>query len=110
MEFFDLDAAVAYIAPRVKKEVGRDFELDVDVLVRHALELDVQYMLENGVIDRQGNALVSEYDEDDAFEYILDALAGRMGLDEEAEMAAAEALSAFMDVEADYMEEAGYYE
>ena len=110
MEFFDLDAAAGYIAPRVKKEVGREFELDVDALVRHALALDIQYMLENGVIDAQGHALDGEYDEDDAFEYILDGLTERMGLDEDAEMAAAQALDAFTDYEAEYMEKAGFYE
>ena len=78
--------------------------------MRHALALDIQYMLDNGVIDAQGHALDGEYDEDDAFEYILDGLTERMGLDEDAEMAAAQALDAFTDYEAEYMEKAGFYE
>lgn len=110
MSFFDLEAAVAFIAPRVRKEVGRELELDVETIVRHALELDVEYMLANGVIDKEGHALVDGYDEDDAFEAILDGLVARMGLGEAEEMAAAQALDAFMDAEADYLEEAGYYE
>lgn len=108
MEFFDFDAAAAYIVPRVKKDLGKDFALDVDKLVRLALELDLAYMIEEGVIDANGDAGEGEYDEDEAFEYILDALTARMGLDDDEEMDAAEALDAFTAYEAEYFEKAGF--
>lgn len=108
MEFFDFDAAAAYIVPRVKKDLGKDFALDVDKLVRLALELDLAYMIEEGVIDESGDAGEGEYDEDEAFEYILDALTVRMGLDDDGEMDAAEALDAFTAYEAEYFEKAGF--
>lgn len=108
MEFFDVDAAAAYIAPRVKNDLGKDFALDVDQLVRLALELDLAYMIEEGVIDEKGDAGEGEYDEDEAFECILDGLTVRMGLDDDEEMDAAEALDAFTIYEAEYFEKEGF--
>ena len=108
MEFFDFDAAVAYIAPRVKKDMGKDFALDVDKLVRFALELDLSYMIEENVIDENGDAGDGEYDEDEAFEFILDGLTAVMSLDDDEEMDAAEALDAFTAYEAEYFEKAGF--
>ena len=51
MQGYDESAAAAYIAPRVKRDMDAGFALDVAVLVKNAIELDLLYMEENGVLD-----------------------------------------------------------
>lgn len=107
MQGYDENAAAAYIAPRVQREMGAECTLDVQALVRAAITLDLAYMQEAGVLDEDGFAGQGEYDEDDAFEYVLDGVSEALSFDEDTEMLAAQALEAFFACQQEYMEKAG---
>ena len=62
--------------------------------------------MEPDVIDSEGLMGEGEYDEDDAFEALLDMLAGDEA-DEDAMNQLAQMLDSFMAAQADFMEESG---
>ena len=66
--------------------------------------LDVAYMRQAGVLDDEGFA-DGEYDDDDAFEQIVDGLAEQVG-DEEATRLG-ELVDAYMEATEDFFEEEG---
>jgi len=64
-------------------------------------------MLQVGVLDEDGYMGEGEYDDDDAFEALLDMLAGD---DEDAMDAAAPLLDSYMAAQQDFMESSGLME
>lgn len=107
MQGYDEGAARAFILPRVQKALGKAFAMDIGALVPRMMALHLAYMEETGVLDAQGFAGEGEYDEDDAFEAILDALCAQEDFSEEEEMQVAQALDAFMTENDAYMEKVG---
>ena len=107
MQGYDLEAAVPYIARAMRKAGHKLEQAQLEGFVRRAIEADMQYMLEIGVLDEDGYMGEGEYDDDDAFEALLEMLAGD---DEEAMDAAAPLLDSYMAAQQDFMEASGLME
>ncbi len=106
MEGYDAQAAVEYIAKAMRKD---GFKMPADELtafIRRAIDADMQYMEETGVIGEDGLMGDGEYDDDDAFEALLDVLAAGMSDEREIGMLA-QMLDSYMDAQQDFMEESG---
>lgn len=109
MQGYDVDAAVAFIARAMRKEGVRLEQQALESFIHRAIEADMRYMRELDVIDEAGYMGEGEYDEDDAFEALLDMLAE--DIDDEDEMnRLAQMLDSYMRAQQDFMEVSGLME
>ena len=96
MQGYDLDAAVRQIGKAIGKAA----------FARRAIEADMRYMHETGVLDDDGLMGEGEYDEDDAFEALFAEMTD--GLEDDGEIGRiAQMLDAYMEARQDFMEENG---
>lgn len=105
MQGYDLDAAVCQIG----KAIGKAAKAPPDAaaaFARRAIEADMRYMHETGVLDDDGLMGDGEYDEDDAFEALFAEMTD--GLEDDGEIGRiAQMLDAYMEARQDFMEENG---
>lgn len=105
MQGYDLDAAVCQIG----KAIGKAAKTSPDAaaaFARRAIEADMRYMHETGVLDDDGLMGDGEYDEDDAFEALFAEMTD--GLEDDGEIGRiAQMLDAYMEARQDFMEENG---
>lgn len=105
MQGYDLDAAVSQIG----KAIGKAAKAAPDAaaaFARRAIEADMRYMHETGVLDDDGLMGEGEYDEDDAFEALFAEMTD--GLEDDGEIGKiAQMLDAYMEARQDFMEENG---
>ncbi len=105
MQGYDLDAAVCQIG----KAIGKAAKAAPDAaaaFARRAIEADMRYMHETGVLDDDGLMGDGEYDEDDAFEALFAEMTD--GLEDDGEIGRiAQMLDAYMEARQDFMEENG---
>ena len=105
MQGYDLDAAIRQIG----KAIGKAAKAAPDAaaaFARRAIEADMRYMHETGVLDDDGLMGEGEYDEDDAFEALFAALTD--GVEDDGEIGKiAQMLDAYMDAQQDFMEASG---
>ncbi|MBQ4264588.1 MAG: hypothetical protein IJB85_03665 [Clostridia bacterium] len=106
MQGYDVQAAVPFIARAMRKAGHKIAQEELESFIRRAIEADMAYMHEIDVIDDEGLMGEGEYDEDDAFEALLDVLGEDIG-DEEEMNQLAQLLDSFMAAQADFMEESG---
>ena len=106
MQGYDAQAAVTYIAKAMRKAGHKNPQEELEGFIRRAIEADMAYMREIDVIDEDGLMGEGEYDEDDAFEALLDALSEDI-VDEDEMNQLAQLLDSFMAAQADFMEESG---
>ena len=105
MQGYDLDAAVRQIG----KAIGKAAKASPDAaaaFARRAIEADMRYMHETGVLNDDGLMGDGEYDEDDAFEALFAEMTD--GLEDDGEIGRiAQMLDAYMEARQDFMEENG---
>ena len=109
MQGYDIEAAVPFIAAAMVKAGVRAPRAELESFVRRAIGEDFHYMQETGVLDEQGYMGEGEYDDDEAFEALLERLAD--GTDDEDELnALAQRLDAYMASQQDFLERSGLAE
>ena len=106
MQGYDLEAAMPFIAAKMRKEGVKAKAEELNGFIRRALEADFAFMQENEVLTEDGLMGMGEYDEDDAFEALLDMLAQNPEDDEEMDRLA-QLLDGYMEAQAAFMEESG---
>ena len=74
MQGYDIEAAVPFIAKAMRKAGHKNPQQELEDFIRRAIEADMAYMREIDVIDEEGLMGDGEYDDDDAFEALLDVL------------------------------------
>ena len=109
MQGYDLEAAIPFIAAKMRKEGVKAQAEELDGFIRRAIQADFAFMQENEVLTEDGLMGVGEYDEDDAFEAILDMLCGEEEDDDVIDKTA-QWLDAYMTAQAAFMEECGLVE
>ena len=108
MQGYDIEAAVPFIAKAMRKAGHKNAQQELEDFVRRAIEADMAYMREIDVIDEEGLMGEGEYDDDDAFEALLDVLAG--DADEDGMNQTAQLLDSYMAAQQDFMEASGLME
>ena len=109
MQGYDLEAAVPFIATAMRRAGHNNPQQELEDFVRRAIEADMAYMREIDVIDDEGLMGEGEYDDDDAFEALLDVL-GEDVRDEDEMNRLAQMLDSYMAAQQDFMEAAGLME
>ena len=109
MQGYDLEAAVPFIARAMRKAGHKEPQEQLEDFIRRAIEADMAYMRETDVIDEDGLMGEGEYDDDDAFEALLDVLGGEVS-DEDEMNRLAQMLDSYMNAQQDFMEASGLAE
>ena len=105
MQGYDMEAAVSQIGKAICK-AAKAAPDTAAAYARRAIEADMRYMHETGVLDDEGLMGDGEYDEDDAFEALFAALTD--GVEDDGEIGKiAQMLDAYMDAQQDFMEASG---
>lgn len=107
MQGYDADKALAFIQRTVNRKPFAELGPQIDGYLRQAQSLDLEYMRENGVLDANGFSGESSYDEDEAFEYIVEEIARTRGLDDEATALAASVVDAYMGAQDAFLRKEG---
>lgn len=105
MQGYDVDAAVSQIGKAVSRAAHVSPQ-EAQAFVRRAIEADLRYMHETGVLDDDGLMGEAEYDDDDAFETLFAQLTDGVEDDEEIGRIA-QMLDSYMEAQQDFMEEGG---
>ena len=109
MQGYDAAAAVPFIAKAMRKAGHKNPQEELESFIRRAIEADMAYMPQTDGIDEDGLMGEGEYDDDDAFEALLDTLAGDIEDDAQLDQLA-QLLDSFMAAQQDFMEESGLME
>ena len=109
MQGYDIEAAVPFIAAAMVKAGVRAPRAELESFVRRDIGEDFHYMQETGVLDEQGYMGEGEYDDDEAFEALLERLADGTD-DEDALNALAQRLDAYMEAQQAFLERSGLAE
>ena len=105
MQGYDMEAAVSQIGKAICK-AAKAAPDTAAAFARRAIEADMRYMHETGVLNDEGLMGDGEYDEDDAFEALFAALTD--GVEDDGEIGKiAQMLDAYMDAQQDFMETSG---
>lgn len=105
MQGYDVDAAVYQIGKAVSRAAHVSPQ-EAQAFVRRAIDADLRYMHETGVLDDDGLMGDEEYDDDDAFETLFARLTD--GVEDDAEIGRiAQMLDSYMEAQQDFMEEGG---
>ena len=105
MQGYDMEAADSQIGKAICK-AAKAAPDTAAAFARRAIEADMRYMHEKGVLDDEGLMGDGEYDEDDAFEALFAALTD--GVEDDGEIGKiAQMLDAYMDAQQDFMEASG---
>ena len=105
MQGYDMEAAVSQIGKAICK-AAKAAPDTAAAFARRAIDADMRYMHETGVLDDEGLMGDGEYDEDDAFEALFAALTD--GVEDDGEIGKiAQMLDAYMDAQQDFMEASG---
>ena len=107
MQGYDRNEAIAFITAKIRKQDHPELADRIAELIAQAIDADMAYMHENNVIDADGAAGTEYYEDDDAFEYIVERLAEQNSFTPEEAVKAASLVDDYMDFQQEYLESKG---
>lgn len=110
MQGYDRQEAVAYMMSRVDKKAHRALAGQLESLLKQAVDLDLRYMRQAGVLTPEGLAGDRCYDDDEAFEFLLEEMVRQRGVGEDGEGLIAAFLDDYMDLQQQFLEQKGLLE
>lgn len=107
MKGYDKEEALAFILKRFPARDHAELKDRIPDLISQAIDADMAFMHENGVLDEDGNAGNNYYEDDDAFEYMVEALAANNQLTPDQAVKVASLIDDYMDCQQEYLESKG---
>jgi len=107
MKGYDKQEALEFILKRIKVKDHPELADRIPELISQAIDADMDYMHGHHVIDEDGNAGTEYYEDDDAFEYIVEKLAADNRLDPVKAVKLASLVDDYMDYQQEYLESKG---
>lgn len=107
MNGYDRDEAITFIDARINRKEHRELADYITMLIGQIIDADMRYMHENGVLDADGNAGDSYYEDDDAFEFIVETVVAQNSLSPEQAVKVASLVDDYMDFQQEYLESKG---
>ena len=104
---YDRDEALAFILRRINRREHMELDGMIERLVLQAIDADIGFMHKTGVLKDDGSAGDAYYEEDDAFETIVENLAERNAMSPEQAVKMAALVDDFMDAQQAYLEYCG---
>ncbi len=110
MQGYNEEEALRYIARSIDRKAFSEIGPSIDGMLRQAQALDLRYMRENDVIDGDGFMGDGFYDDDEAFEFIVEEIVRMRGLNEEGAVLVASLIDAYMSAHDAFLRKAGLAE
>lgn len=107
MKGYDKAEALSFILARIHAKDHPELADRLEELISQTIDADMAYMHENHVIDEDGNAGTAYYEDDDAFEYMVEKLAADNQLDPVRAIKLASLVDDYMDYQQEYLESKG---
>lgn len=107
MKGYDPEKAVAFMTPRFDVREFKPLASRLDRLIRQAIDADMAFMHASGVLTGEGLMGEAYYDDDEAFEFLLDRLARDNGLREDAQGPLAAFIDQYMDLQEAFLSDNG---
>lgn len=107
MQGFNKQEALTFILSKIDRRIHSELEPELDKLIGQAIDFDLAFMLANNVLDAQGNAGENYYDDDEAFEYMLDELVVLNKYSAATAMKVASLLDDYMEFQQQYLDSKG---
>ncbi len=107
MNGYDKQEALAYIVKRIPAKDHPELSGMIEQLISQAIDADMDFMHKSGVLDAEGNAGDEFYEDDDAFEYMVEALVAANDLSPEQAVKVAALIDDYMDHQQAYLESKG---
>ena len=107
MKGYDREKAVAFMLPKLVKSEFKPIASRSKELIEKAIDADMAYMLDAGVLTADGMMGDAYYDDDDAFEFILEKMARQLKMKEDAQGPLAAFVDQYLDLQQAFLEESG---
>ena len=107
MNGYNKQEALEFILARIHTKDHPELADCLPELINQAIDADMAYMHEHHVIDENGNAGTEYYEDDEAFEYMVEKLAEQNKLDPVKAVKLASLVDDFMDYQQEYLESKG---
>ena len=107
MKGYDKEEAKKLILSKLDRKAHKELEGQLESLIGQAIDADMKYMHENGVLAEDGTAGGSYYEDDDAFEYMVEALVDANTLTPDQAVKVASLIDDYMDLQQEYLESKG---
>lgn len=107
MNGYDREEALAFIDSRINRKEHKELADHITALIGQIIDADMRYMHESGVLDEDGNAGDSYYEDDDAFEYMVETVVAQNNLTPEQAVKVASLIDDYMDFQQEYLEHKG---
>ena len=107
MNGYDKQEALEFILARIHTKDHPELADCLPGLISQAIDADMAYMHEHHVIDEIGNAGTEYYEDDEAFEYMVEKLAEQNKLDPVKAVKLASLVDDYMDYQQEYLESKG---
>ena len=107
MNGYDKAEALAFIVKRIHAKDHPDLVDMIESLISQAIDADMDYMHKEGVLDDEGNAGDEFYEDDDAFEYMVETIVANNDLTPEQAVKVAALVDDYMDHQQAYLESKG---
>ena len=110
MHGYDKAEAVAFIVKRIHAKDHPDLAFMIERLISQAIDADMDYMHKTGVLDEDGFSGDEYYEDDDAFEYMVETIVANNDLTPEQAVKVAALVDDYMDHQQAYLESKGLVE
>lgn len=107
MNGYDKPEALEFIVKRIRVKDHPSLSGQIETLISQAIDADMAYMHASGVLDEAGNAGDGYYEDDEAFEYMVEALAAGNEFSGEQAVKVASLIADYMDLQQAYLEQKG---
>ena len=107
MKGYDRDEAIRTISRQIHPQDHPELKDMLPDLIGKIIDADMAYMHENGVLDEEGNSGGSYYEDDEAFEYMVEKLVSELNLDPVKAVKLASLIDDYMDFQQEYLESKG---
>lgn len=107
MNGYDKQEALAFMMKRIHAKEHPALAGQIETLLDQAIDADIAYMHDTGVLDEDGNAGEGYYEDDEAFEAIVETLAANNDLSGEQAVKVASLIAEYMDLQQAYLEHKG---
>ena len=107
MQGYNQEDALRAIARSIDRKQFSELGPSIDGILRQAQALDLQFMHDTGVLDADGYAGDGYYDDDEAFEFIVEEIVRQRDCNEEQAVLVAAVVDAYMGAQAAYLHRMG---
>lgn len=107
MKGYDKEKAIQFMLPKLIKSEFKPLAPQANELLAQAIDTDMAYMQSAGILDKDGMMGDAYYDDDDAFEFILEHMARQRKMKEDAQGPLAAFIDQYMELQQLFLEENG---